>query len=613
MNEKKEEYKEYKEHQKSKDQQEKEITEFSQIEKDEYPLNLDENNKFTKLEKKQIEEAKKEQKTELKDKVLTFLAKKEDKTATEHLAKAFQNLYYPKTIRDDSTEEIYIYDDQRGIYIPKGKTYIKEFVRDIVGFEISTQKINEVILKIVTDTYINEDFFLIQNKDEIVLKNGIYDLKKKILKRFTPRKIFFNNIPIKYKPGIKPEKTINFISEIVENPDDVDLIQELLGYCLYNDYQIEKAFMFNGSGRNGKGQLLELIKNFIGVDNTTGLPLQRLTDENGFNIQELQNKLVNLGGDISDTYLQDTGIFKSLTGNDLVSVKRKFLNDVKFRNKAKLIFSCNNLPSSKDNSRGFWDRWILINFPYRFEHQEVIDTLNEEEKENVKLRENSIVEKITTEKELSGVLNWALEGLNRLLKQGHFTLTKSTKDVRERWIRTADSFAAFCEDKIEEDYGAMIKKSDLKRAYHNYCKFNKIQAVSDVKIKNYLTKELGAYSSRCQIFNEGQIYIWQGIKFSQGSQSSQGFSTLGIFNKNEYSSKSIATSTTLTKKDKSEEDILQGLSPESSINDIVRVFKEKNTFLEENLKKYFSDGILQKAKEFGFIFENKRGVYSATK
>jgi len=536
-----------------------------------------------------------------KEDILRDLAKNDRHVASEKISKLFQIIYKTYSIRNDEKSEIYVY--QNGVYKENGKSFIKEFCREIAGYEFTTYLINEIINKIEVDSFIEpEIFYNSEPKEEIALENGIYNIKTGKLQNFTHKKIFFNKIPIKYVPEAKPKKFIEFVNDILENPEDVTMLQELFGYLLYKDYQIEKSFMFFGGGRNGKGQLLDLMRCFVGINNVSAVSLQRVCDEDSFNIVELHKKLINIGGDISDNYLETTGMFKQLTGNDTVSVKRKFQADLKFKNYAKLIFSCNSLPKAKDNSRGFWDRWILLKFPFRFEHQEILDEMTEEEKFGLKPRKNNIIQGIINdENEMSGLFNWALIGLNRLLKQEHFTFTPATRDVRDRWIKEADSFAAFCDEMLKEEYGTMISKEELRSEYHAYCKKNMLKAVGDKAMKNHLEREMGAYDDRYRD-EKMDKRVWKNISFVQGVQGVQGFSTLGEFTRFNIGVKPLVKS---VNPDSHHTDMEKTTLKEQkniyNIYDLVKYVKTDSNLTNACLK--FGSDLVEKAKRQGVIYQ----------
>jgi phage/plasmid-associated DNA primase len=192
-----------------------------------------------------------------------------------------------------------------------------------------------------------------------------------------------------------------------------------------------------------------------------------------------------------------------------------------------LIFACNKLPRSSDNSVGFWSRWILINFPFRFVDEEELKTLSEEEQKICKIRKNDIVSSLVSQEELSGLLNWALDGLDKLLEKGHFTYTTSNKNIQDRWIKAADSFASFCSECLCEEYGTYIMKDELRKIYNKYCRTNKIEQVGDKAIKNYLTKEMGVSEFREQ--NIIREYLWKNISFKENTKKTYDFGILSTF------------------------------------------------------------------------------------
>jgi putative DNA primase/helicase len=285
---------------------------------------------------------------------------------------------------------------------------------------------------------------------------------------------------------------------------------ELIGFCLLKEYRYEKAFMFVGDGRNGKGKTINLIKRFLGSQNYSSVPLEQM-NSNSSAICEMFGKLVNLAGDIANTGLKETGILKGLCGRDNVNAKRKYLNDLSFENYAKLIFAANELPRVYDFSRGFWSSWILLDFPYTF-------LLGKEYEENksdtmVKLADVSIIDKITTKEELTGLLNLALDGLGRLIKNKGFSYTKGTGEVKTMWVRKSDSFTSFCLDHIEESEGSIITKKVLRSFFHKFCKTYKLKGTSDKSIKVTLESMFGVSDERLDGY--GGEWAWINIKIKE--------------------------------------------------------------------------------------------------
>lgn len=448
----------------------------------------------------------------LSEKVLELLTIKQRTEATEILAKEFQNTNHVYTIRDDKFAESWVYSE--GIYVPNGQTYICEFCRNILGKAYTRQLAKDVISKVETDTFIEmKEFFDKENIEEIAVQNGILNVKTKELLPFNPEKIFFNKIPISYNPSKSCPKIKKFFEQILGGDEkSVKAIEEMFGYLLYKNYCIQKGMMFNGEGRNGKSVLLELMKRFVGAQNCSAIPLQHFEKDNFAHI-ELHRKLANLAGDLDATEIKKSGPFKQLTGKDIISASRKFLPRLEFVNYAKLIFATNKLPRTRDTSLAFFNRWIIFDFPITFLDEKEYYALPENERKNKFIRDVNIIEKLTTSDEMSGLLNEALAGLERLLENKDFTKSFSVKEIERIWVSKSDSFRGFAREYVETDPDSQITKKELRREYNKYCKENRLKPLSDKAIKETLEEDFAAVDAYEDGFSG--VACWDGIKLKK--------------------------------------------------------------------------------------------------
>ena len=457
--------------------------------------------------------ARKEVDMEFRKGIFMLIATKQEEEATEKISILIQSLDYIKTIRNDAKSEMYFYEG--GIYKNNGETRIKEKVREILEKLYTPFRCNKIIAKVQADTGVDEEEFFSVNYVELIpIENGLLNIKTKKIEPFTPEKIFFNKLPIKYDPSKVCPNIDKFLKEILQSPKDSVVMYEIFGYSLYKDHFIEKAFMFEGDGRNGKGKLLSLFKSFLGDKNCCSVALSQMNHQST-GIIELKDKLVNIAGDLSPTALKETGLFKEITGRDLISAKRKYFTDLAFTNYSKQIFACNELPRVYDMSLGFWSRWMPFKFPYTFIKEEEYYKLKD--KTNFKIRDEQIVKKLITQEELSGLLNKALEGLDRILKKGDFSYSTGTQEVKELWIRKADSFNAFCMDHIIEDEEAYVTKKDLRRQFARYIKKHRLKGCSDNNIKINLENNFGVIEERKKMLITEDEYsqerCWVGINW----------------------------------------------------------------------------------------------------
>ena len=99
---------------------------------------------------------------------------------------------------------------------------------------------------------------------------------------------------------------------------------------------------------------------FVGADNVSNVSLQQLAS-NRFAAASLEGKLANICADLPATRLEDTQLFKGITGGgDIIQAERKFQASFSFKPFARLLFSANRLPQSPDSSEAFFDRWIIV-------------------------------------------------------------------------------------------------------------------------------------------------------------------------------------------------------------------------------------------------------------
>ena len=452
----------------------------------------------------EINKIEKQDCSSLQKKVFTALALKDRDEATELIVKRIEEENYIYTTRDDVKSEMWIYKE--GVYVPQGKSFVREFSRKILEQAYTTQLANAIVSKIETDTFIEHDEFFNTNiVDEVPLVNGILNIRTRVLSGHTPEKIFFNKLPVIYDESKDCKNIHEHFNATLKDKESVNVMMEIFGYLLLKEYKIEKAFMFVGYGRNGKSKTIELMKRFIGAENCSSLPLRSLYEES-FSLSELFGRMANLAADLSKTDLKETGIIKSLIGRDTIQAKRKYLRDLNFVNYAKMVFAANELPKIYDTTDGFWTKWVLLEFPYKFVTQDVFDTT--ENKSMLKIMDPDIIEKLTNEEELSGLLNFALDGFDRLMEKKDFSYSKSTADVKDMWIRKSDSFTAFCYDHLEECEYEYITKKRLRKIYHKYTKKHKVGSCSDKAIYITLENIFGVTDSQ----NSEHDRIWDGIR-----------------------------------------------------------------------------------------------------
>jgi len=403
--------------------------------------------------------------------------------------------YSFKTLKDN--EECLVYDD--GIYVSSGEVTIKhECEKRVPKKFMTTHNVNEVIGHIKRSTYVDRKQFN-QEKWILNLENGLYNIQTGELSPHTVEFLSTIRIPVVYEPKADCPRVRLFFAEVLRQKD-IPIVEELFGYCLVPDYTIQRAFLFMGDGANGKSTTLELLKRFLGGDNCANISLQAIENQR-FAAADLFGKLANIYADIPSTKMHHVGLFKMLTGGDTIGAEKKFRDRFSFNNYARLIFSTNKPPQVDEDTLAFWRRWIFINFPNKFESDKA---------------DKRLLTKLAKKSELSGLLNIALKGLERLFSQQQFSYELSPDEIAEWHQKASDSIYAFVEDTCEANSDAWISKDDLYNAFLEYCDKQNIPRIGKESFGRSLKNAKNVHVMNQRSGPRGaQKHGWKGIQLKK--------------------------------------------------------------------------------------------------
>lgn len=249
--------------------------------------------------------------------------------------------------------------DENGLFV---QHYIKNLILWNLRNDTRTMRVYRLVLKDIRLQVKIEDV----NKYPsywINFKNGMLDVKNGKIYPHSPEYKSIFQIPHNYYPELDIQKSVfhEFLQSRI-NKDNQQMLYESAGHCLLPDVVFQKFLVLVGNGNNGKTVILNQITRILGEKNVSAIKLQELSDR--FTTEKLLGKQANICADIPNTALKDTSTLKLLTGQDLVKAEYKGGEVFFFRNKAKFLFSCNELPSVLDDrSNGFFRRLQIIRFP----------------------------------------------------------------------------------------------------------------------------------------------------------------------------------------------------------------------------------------------------------
>jgi P4 family phage/plasmid primase-like protien len=381
---------------------------------------------------------------------------------------------------------LYWYDPDLGIYLAEGKERVREMLEARLKEQYKRHECSEIAEKLRARTTVREPEM--GGPDQhICVGNGVLEVTpdRVELHEHDPAHNFLARASTEYDPEAEAPRWQAFLDESIRSDVDQRKLQEFAGYTLMHwALPYHRALFVVGPTASGKSTFLDTIRTMLGDENgdqsVASLTPQEMTSER-FSGAELHGSWANIRNDIPDELIENVGQFKEIVGGDPIKAEEKYQDPFQFKPTAKHAFSANKLPEASVDDRAFYRRILLVAFP--------TETPVEE-------RDPSLDEKLQAEH--PGVLNWALEGLQRLMRQGGFTGDRDpavTEDTWRKWSNTVKRFADAC--LIDGD--GEIPTSDIWEAYIDYCE---TEGVPTRDRQQEVTKELKKLG-----YNTGRAYI----------------------------------------------------------------------------------------------------------
>jgi len=266
-----------------------------------------------------------------------------------------------------------------------------------------------------------------------------------------------------YDPDGKwPSRFLAFLSRVLPDEAVRARVQEYIGYTLLPDARYQRAQMWLGEGANGKGVLGNIVQALhrrvaaMSLDELGGFQMSGLIDASLVYVDEVPRKQI------------EEQRLKSAIAGETVSIDRKYRDPLSISLTAKWLVLGNHLPVVTDHSSGFWRRWDIVPFK---------TVIPEAEREPLLAQE-------IVRTELSGVLNWALEGLLRLQARGGFDVAvpdAMRHALFEAKVDTNSVVAWVSEAEISVGSDLDTPKERVFDAYRVWCRDNALREVSSVQ------------------------------------------------------------------------------------------------------------------------------------
>jgi putative DNA primase/helicase len=287
--------------------------------------------------------------------------------------------------------------------------------------------------------------------------NGLLHVGTRELIAHTPQ--FWNTVSVPFEYNVlspEPTRWLAFLEQLFpDDPDSIAALQEWFGYVLSGRTDLHKILLTIGPTRSGKGTIGRILTRLLGKANVAGPTLASLGTN--FGLSPLLGKPLAI---VSDARLAGPNVHQvverllSVSGEDQITVDRKFREPWTGKLSSRFFIISNELPRFGDASGAIANRFVVLVMTQSFLRRE-----------NTRLTEELA-------KELPGILSWALDGLERLTQQGRFTEPQSSRDAIVALHDLVSPVAAFVRDRCEVGIGYEVSVTDLFEAWKEWAEDN---------------------------------------------------------------------------------------------------------------------------------------------
>jgi putative DNA primase/helicase len=264
--------------------------------------------------------------------------------------------------------------------------------------------------------------------------------------------------PVTYDPNADCPKWKAFLQRIFnDNERLIRFVQRAVGYSLTGSTREQCLLFLHGTGANGKSTFLEVIRALLGDYAVTAEFSTFVADRKSSvrnDIARLHSARLVTAIEVGEGKRFAEELIKTLTGGDTVAARFLYREFFEFRPRFKVWLAANYKPEIRGSDYAIWRRIRLIPFTVTIPPEEQIPDLAEQLKE-----------------ELSGILNWALEGLRDWLANGLQPPPEVT-EATEAYRAEMDIVGLFVQDACVADPKAVTPSKTLYEAFREWCAEN---------------------------------------------------------------------------------------------------------------------------------------------
>ncbi|CAK7037218.1 MAG: hypothetical protein BACD_00161 [Bacteroides rodentium] len=334
---------------------------------------------------------------------------------------------------------------------------------------------------------VNMDAF---DRDKFIFNcsNGTYDLRTGEFKPHDPKDMLTKISPVVYDPDAVCDRWLTFMDEVMEGDKErIRYLQKAIGYSMSGDTRLECMFILYGERtRNGKGTTMETVLRILGEYGRTAKP-EMLSANGMLNSSNPSEDVARLNGarmvNISEPgkHMQiNASLTKQMTGNNTMNARYLRENSFEFKPQFKLFIDTNHLPQISDMTLFDSDRIKIIPFYRHFSSEE---------------RDIDLKGFFAKPENLSGILNWCLEGF-RLYQEEGLEMPQSVIDATKHYQEVSDGVKMFINQCLKQEKGGELRAQAIYKRYKDWCTDNGFKYENATNLRKKMEANHFVYARR---------------------------------------------------------------------------------------------------------------------
>lgn len=209
------------------------------------------------------------------------------------------------------------------------------------------------------------------DRNLLPMKNGVLDLEHSEMRPHSPDFMFNWMVPHNYDPEAECPVTERFITNLAGgDPSTEWVLWAFLAAVLHGRSDLQRYLEFVGMAGTGKSTFITLCKELVGDENVHSTDMRTLHNSQ-FETANIYGKRLTVISD-ADKYGGDVGVFKSLTGEDIVRREEKNKQAQKsFVYRGMVIVAANNPIQFSDTSTAMARRRVPVHIDKKLDKASV--------------------------------------------------------------------------------------------------------------------------------------------------------------------------------------------------------------------------------------------------